>query len=55
LGEPGDKVKEVGPDTARRATGIFEFRASQQTILPLADRTEVALNAHRYVTRLHGG
>jgi hypothetical protein len=55
MGALKERTEEVGPDHARREAGIFEFRASQMTKLPLDKWKEFALMAHDYITRLHGG
>ena len=55
MGALKDRTEQVGPDNARQDAGIFEFRASQMTKLPLDKWKKFALMAHAYVTRLHGG
>jgi hypothetical protein len=55
MGALKDRTEQVGPDNAHQEAGIFEFRASQMTKLPLDKWKEFALMAHDYVTRLHGG
>jgi hypothetical protein len=55
MGALKDRTEQVGPDNARREAGIFEFRASQMTKLPLARWKDFAIMAHAYITRLHGG
>ncbi|GAA1197703.1 DUF4157 domain-containing protein [Pseudonocardia alaniniphila] len=55
MGALKDRTEQVGPDNARQEAGIFEFRASQMTKLPLDKWKEFALMAHDYITRLHGG
>ncbi|HEY4420249.1 MAG TPA: DUF4157 domain-containing protein [Pseudonocardia sp.] len=55
MGALKDKTEQVGPDNARQEAGIFEFRASQMTKLPLGKWKDFALTAHDYITRLHGG
>jgi len=55
MGALKDRTEQVGPDNARREAGIFEFRASQMTKLPLDKWKEFAIMAHDYITRLHGG
>jgi Domain of unknown function (DUF4157) len=55
MGALKDRTEQVGPDNARQDAGIFEFRASQMTKLPLDKWAEFALMAHDYITRLHGG
>jgi hypothetical protein len=55
MGALKDRTEQVGPDNARQEAGIFEFRASQMTKLPLNEWKEFALQAHDYITRLHGG
>jgi hypothetical protein len=55
MGALKDRTEQVGPDNARREAGIFEFRASRVTKLPLGKWKEFAIKPHDYITRLHGG
>jgi hypothetical protein len=55
LGAMKETVEDVGPATARRPAGIFEFRASQMHKLPLSQWKQFAMEAHAYITRLNGG
>jgi hypothetical protein len=54
MGAMGSKIEGVGPG-AQEDAGIFEFRASQLVKIPLDAWADFALDAHKYITRLHGG
>jgi hypothetical protein len=52
MGAMGDKVEGIGPG-AKEDAGIFEYRQSQLTKIPLGSWAEFALQTHKYITRLH--